>query len=125
MTTYEIIDLILRIISTIGFFSLLVALYEIRKSNEQRFREVLTNYFQSMRETLRFRFEDKIYDNLYRTCLLILDQTIFSTLNRKNKINKNKITDELSRLSTVLYFEELDKVKNKLEEFKRDLFRKG
>ncbi|MFX1298753.1 MAG: hypothetical protein ACFFD2_28325 [Promethearchaeota archaeon] len=120
---FEIIDLILRCISTIGFLGFLIALYEIRRGNDQRFREILSNYLRSMCETLRLRFEKEGEVTLYKGCLLALDQTIFSVLNHKNKINKNKMIDALSRLSTSLYFAELDEVKNKLELFRHELFR--
>jgi len=103
--------------------SLLFAIFEIRRGNIQRFREVLANYLQFMRETLRLRFEKVGDQNLYRTALLMLDQCVFSVLNQKNKIKMSELTDELSRLSTTLYFGDLEEVKNKVQWFKTELFR--
>jgi len=120
---YQLADFILHIIEAVGIMSLLFAIFEIRHGNIQRFREVLANYLQFMRETLRLRFEKVEDQNLYRTALLMLDQCVFSVLNQKNKIKMSELTDELSRLSTTLYFGDLEEVKNKVQWFKTELFR--
>ena len=120
---YQLADFILHLIEAIGIISLLFAMFEIRRGNTQRFREILAKYLQFMRETLRLRFEKSEYQNLYRSALLMLDQCVFSVLNQKNKIKMSELTDELSRLSTTLYFGDLEEVKNKVQWFKTELFR--
>lgn len=121
--SFEITMVILQGIEAVGILSLLFAIYEIRKGNKQRFREVLARYLHSMRETFRLRFENKGDDTTYKTSLLMFDQCMFSVLNQKNKIKMDELIDELSRLSTTLYFEDLEKVKNKIQWFKTELFR--
>ena len=120
---YQLADFILHLIEAVGIISLLFAMFEIRRGNTQRFREVLANYLQFMRGTLTLRFEKSEDQNLYRTALLMLDQCVFSVLNQKNKIKMSELTDELSRLSTTLYFGDLEEVKNKVQWFKTELFR--
>ena len=82
---YQLADFILHLIEAVGIISLLFAMFEIRRGNTQRFREVLANYLQFMRGTLTLRFEKSEDQNLYRTALLMLDQCVFSVLNQKNK----------------------------------------
>ncbi|HUX99602.1 MAG TPA: hypothetical protein VMV49_08620 [Candidatus Deferrimicrobium sp.] len=121
--SYDLLNVIFQGLEAAGILSLLFALFEVRRGNNQRFREILANYLQFMRETLRLRFEKHEDQNLYKNSLLMLDQCIFSTLNQKNKIKMNELIDELSRLSTTLYFGDLEEVKNKVQWFKTELFR--
>ncbi|MHA1279488.1 MAG: hypothetical protein ACTSQI_18770, partial [Candidatus Helarchaeota archaeon] len=118
-------NFILHCIEAIGIISLIFAIWEIRRGNNQQFREVLAKYLQFMRERLCERFGDyKSEDEmLYKNTLLMLDQCIFSILSQKNKIKKDELADELSRLSITLYFDDLDAVKEKMKWFKRELFR--
>ena len=122
---YELINLILHCIETIGIISLLFAIWEIRRGNDQRFREVLANYLQFMRDGLKERCirDDQSDEMLYKNTFLMLDQCIFSVLNQKNKIKKEELADELSRLSTTFYFGDLKEVKEKMQWFKTELFR--
>lgn len=119
----EIANLVLHTIETVGILSLIFAIFEIRRGNNQRFREVLANYLQLMRENFRRRFEKEGDTMAFKTTLLTLDQCMFSVLNQTNKIKMKELTDELSRVSTTLYFGELEEVKQKLEWFKTELFR--
>ncbi len=121
--SYDLINLIFQGLESFGILSLVFAIYEIRRGNQQKFREILANYLQFMRETLRLRFDDRGNDTSYRTALLMLDQCVFSVLNQKNKIKMNELINELSRLSTSLYFGDLEEVKNKVYWFKTELFR--
>ena len=121
--SYDLGNFILHVIETVGIFSLIFAIYEIRRSNKQKFREILSNYLRLIRETLQKRFEDEEDKNTYKSTLLMLDQCIFSVLNQKNKIKMNELTDELSRLSTTLYFGDLNEIKDKMQWFKTELFR--
>ena len=120
---YDLGNFIFQIIESIGFLSLIVAIFEIRRGNNQRFREILSSYLQLMRETLRVRFEGKSDKNIYTSCLLMVDQCVFSVLNQKNKIKMNELYEELSRLSTTLYFGDINEVKDKIQWFKTELFR--
>ncbi|MHA1650128.1 MAG: hypothetical protein ACTSYB_08035 [Candidatus Helarchaeota archaeon] len=121
--SYELIDLILHAIEACGIISLVFAIWEIRRGNDQRFREILSHYLHFMRETLQKRFENNENEQIYRNILLMLDQCIFSILNQRNKIKMSELTDELSRLSTALYFGDLNEVKEKVRWFKTELFR--
>lgn len=120
---YELGNFIFQIIESVGIISLLFAIWEIRRGNDQRFREILANYLQFMRETLVKRFEANEDRNTYSKILLMLDQCIFSVLNQKNRIKMSELTDELSRLSTTLYFGDLMEVRDKMQWFKTELFR--
>ena len=120
---YELANFVLHIIEAVGIISLLFALWEIRRGNDQRFRETLANYLQFMRKTLVKRFWENEDRNTYSSILLMLDQCIFSVLNQKNRIELSELTDELSRLSTTLYFGDLMEVRDKMQWFKTELFR--
>ncbi|NVM52083.1 MAG: hypothetical protein HWN66_00175 [Candidatus Helarchaeota archaeon] len=119
----ELLNVIFQAIEAIGILSLIIMIFEIKKGNDQKFREVLSSYLQSMRQTLRSRFGNKEDDILYKNSLLMLDQCVFSVLNQKNKIKMKELIDELSRLSTTLYFGELNELKDKIQWFKTELFR--
>ncbi|MHA1266359.1 MAG: hypothetical protein ACTSRS_14090 [Candidatus Helarchaeota archaeon] len=121
----ELYDAILHTIETVSIISLIFAIYEIRKGNEQRFREILANYLQMLKENYceRFKTLDEKDRSLFSKGLLMIDQCIFSILNMKNKIKKDELIEELSRMSTTLYFGELEEVKEKIQWFKTELFR--
>ena len=119
----EIADFVVHVIEAVGILSLIFAIIEIKRGNDQRFREILSGYLQFMRQTLKDRFATSDNKMEYQTSLLMLDQCMFSVLNTKNKIKMKEMYDELSRLSTALYFGELKEVKEKLQWFKTELFR--
>ena len=121
--SFELASLIIQLtLGSSAIFSIIFAIIQLRRGGDQRFREILSNYLLILRQMLQLRFDEQEKDVTYRTSLLTLDQCSFSILNRQNKIRMN-LTDELSKLSTTLYFGDLNEIKEKLQAFRSEIFK--